>query len=201
MKPVQGLPKCSSVNEKIIWNEDDSIYGVDIPTWKQTVHEIICNEEDCTEFCKINYNGAYVKGINKNICYSYETLDSICIIIKYDKLRDQYFFGGGCYAGNETYKMTPAFLGEEKNFYNVKIEIRDYTDPIIQAGEWTDYGYNLGHYWRYLSFILKLVLLASMGLIAYVAYDVYTTRQKYKGAPNLIGGEEDKGMPGGNLGI
>jgi hypothetical protein len=40
MKPIQGFPQCTAASEKIIWNEDDSIYGVDIPTWKQIVHEI-----------------------------------------------------------------------------------------------------------------------------------------------------------------
>ena len=51
MKPVKGLPQCSSVNEKFIWNEDDSIYGIDIPAWKQTMNEVECNYEDCEEYC------------------------------------------------------------------------------------------------------------------------------------------------------
>ena len=46
--------------------------------------------------------------------------------------------------------------------------------------------------------MLKLLGLAALGLLGYVAYDIYMTRQKYKGVPNdLIAGEEDKGMPGG----
>ena len=98
--------------------------------------------------------------------------------------------------------MKPASLGEVNSFDNVKIEIRDFSDPIIQAGEWTDYDYNFGHIWRYISFLLKILILAALGLLGYVAYDIYMTRQKYKGAPNdLIGGEEDKGMPGGNIGF
>ena len=202
MKPVTGFGKCSTVNEKFIWNEEDSIYGIDVPAWKQTMHEVDCSDEDCAEYCKEKFDGAFVNGVNKHVCYSYDILDSICIVIKYDNLRDAYVYHGGCYPGNETYKMKPATLGEENSFKNVKIEIRDFSDPIIQAGEWTDYNYNLGHFQRYVSFFLKLLCLAALGLLGYVAYDIYMTKQKYKGAPNdLIGGEEDKGMPGGNIGF
>ena len=198
MKPVQGYGKCSTVSEKFIWNEDDSVYGIDIPAWKQTAHEADCSDEDCAEYCKEKYNGAFVNGVNKHICYSYETLSSICIVIKYDSLRDEYVYHGGCYPGNETYKLSPAPLGKVNTFNAVKIEIRDYNDPIVQAGEWTDYDYNFGHFWRYVSFLLKILSLAALGLLGYVAYDIYQTRKKYKGAPNdLIGGEEDRGMPGG----
>ena len=198
MKPVQGFGKCSTVNDKFIWNEDDSIYGIDIPAWKQTAHEADCSDEDCAEYCKEKYDGAFVNGVNKHICYSYETLNSICIVIKYDNLRDEYVYHGGCYPGNKTYKMSPAPLGKVNTFNSVKIEIRDYTDPIVQAGEWTDYDYNFGQIWRYVSFLLKILSLAALGLLGYVAYDIYQTRKKYKGAPNdLIGGEEDRGMPGG----
>ena len=202
MKEVKGFDKCSSANDVFIWNEDDSQYGIDVPAWKQIVHEVDCSDEDCAKHCKEKFGGAFVNGVNKHVCYSYETLDSICIIIKYDKLRDEYVYHGGCFPGNQTYKMNPAALGEENKFNAVKIEIRDYSDPIIQAGEWTDYGYNFGHFWRYVSFLLKIISLAALGLLGYVAYDIYMTRKKYKGAPNdLIGGEEDKGMPGGNIGF
>ncbi len=202
MKPVQGFGKCSSANDALIWNEEDSQYGIDVPAWKQIIHEVYCSDEDCAQYCKEKYQGAFVDGVNKHICYSYDTLESICIVVKYDKLKDEFIYHGGCYPGNQTYKLSPATLGEENKFNAVKIEIRDLTDPIVQAGEWTDYGYNLGHFWRYVSILLKLIILAALGLLGYIAYDVYVTRQKYKGAPNdLIGGEEDKGMPGGNIGF
>ena len=202
MKEVKGFDKCSSANDVFIWNEDDSQYGIDVPAWKQIVHEVDCSDEDCAKHCKEKFGGAFVNGVNKHVCYSYETLDSICIMIKYDKLRDEYVYHGGCFPGNQTYKMNPAALGEENKFNAVKIEIRDYSDPIVQAGEWTDYGYNFGQFWRYVSIVLKILTLAALGLLGYVAYDIYVTRKKYKGAPNdLIGGEEDKGMPGGNIGF
>ena len=202
MKPVQGFGKCSSANDVLIWNEEDSQYGIDVPAWKQIIHEVDCSDEDCAQYCKEKFQGAFVDGVNKHICYSYDTLESICIVVKYDKLKDEFIYHGGCYPGNQTYKLSPATLGEENKFNEVKIEVRDLSDPIVQAGEWTDYGYNLGHFWRYVSILLKLIILAALGLLGYIAYDVYVTRQKYKGAPNdLIGGEEDKGMPGGNIGF
>ena len=200
MKAVQGFSKCGSVNDKFIWNEDDPIYGIDIPAWKQTVNEADCSDEDCAEYCKEKYQGAFVNGVNKHVCYSYEVLESICIVIRYDKLRDEYIFHGGCYPGNQTYLMRPAKFGEENDFRDVEIEIRDFSDPLIQAGEWTDYDYNFGQFWRYISFVLKILCLAALGLLGYVAYDIYVTRQKYKNAPNLIAGE-DEGMPGGNIGF
>jgi hypothetical protein len=200
MKAVQGFSKCGSVNDKFIWNEDDPIYGIDIPAWKQTVNEADCSDEDCAEYCKEKYQGAFVNGVNKHVCYSYEVLESICIVIRYDKLRDEYIFHGGCYPGNQTYLMRPAKFGEENDFRDVEIEIRDFSDPLVQAGEWTDYEYNFGQFWRYISFVLKILGLASLGLLGFVAYDIYITREKYKNAPNLIAGEEE-GMPGGNIGF
>ena len=200
MKAVQGFSKCGSVNDKFIWNEDDPIYGIDIPAWKQTVNEADCSDEDCAEYCKEKYQGAFVNGVNKHVCYSYEVLESICIVIRYDKLRDEYIFHGGCYPGNQTYLMRPAKFGEENDFRDVEIEIRDFSDPLVQAGEWTDYEYNFGQFWRYISFVLKILGLASLGLLGYLAYDIYITREKYKNAPNLIAGE-DEGMPGGNIGF
>ena len=198
MKAVQGFGKCSSVNDKFIWNEDDPIYGIDVPAWKQTVNEADCSDEDCAEYCKEKYQGAFVNGVNKHVCYSYEVLESICVVIRYDKLRDEYIFHGGCYPGNQTYLMRPAKFNEENDFRDVDIEIRDYSDPLIQAGEWTDYDYNFGQFWRYISFVLKILALAALGLLGYVAYDIYVTRQKYKNAPNLIA---EEGMPGGNIGF
>lgn len=200
MKAVQGFSKCGSVNDKFIWNEDDPIYGIDVPAWKQTVNEADCSDEDCAEYCKEKYQGAFVNGVNKHVCYSYEVLESICIVIRYDKLRDEYIFHGGCYPGNQTYLMRPAKFGEENDFRDVEIEIRDFSDPLVQAGEWTDYEYNFGQFWRYISFVLKILGLASLGLLGFLAYDIYITREKYKNAPNLIAGEEE-GMPGGNIGF
>ena len=183
MKPIQGFPQCTAANEKIIWNDDDSIYGVDIPAWKQTMHEIDCNYEDCSDYCKSKYDGVFVKGVNKNVCYSYEILDGICLVVKYDPLKDEYFYYGGCFPGNNIYKLVPATPGEEVNFYNVEIEIRELNDPIAQAGELTDYGYSFGYFWRV---ILKLLIFAVIGLIGYSCYLIYKAKKKKADGPQVI---------------
>ena len=183
MKPIQGFPQCTAANEKIIWNDDDSIYGVDIPAWKQIMHEIDCNYEDCSDYCKSKYDGVFVKGVNKNVCYSYEILDGICLVVKYDPLKDEYFYHGGCFPGNNIYKLVPATPGEEVNFYNVEIEIRELNDPIAQAGELTDYGYSFGYFWRV---ILKLLIFAVIGLIGYSCYLIYKAKKKKADGPQVI---------------
>ena len=202
MKPILGLSKCSAASDKFIWNEEDSMEGIDIPVWIQKITEVDCSDEDCPEYCKNNYQGVFVNGINKHICYSYEVLDSICLIIKYDEIRKEYFFNGGCFPWNETYRMTQAKYGEEKNFNNVEIEIRDYNDPIIKACEMTDYDFNFGHDWRKVSFWLKIILFIVFVIIGYLVYDIYATRKKYAGFPKgMIGEEEGHGIPGGNMGF
>ena len=134
MKTVQGFGQCGvTLTGKFIWNEDDSTFGFDIPPWKQHIHEADCSDEDCPDYCKSKYDGAFVNGINKHVCYSYEVLNSICIVIKYDEVKDDYFYHGGCFPNNQTYKMVPAKFGEVIDFSSVEIEIRDYSDPIIQA--------------------------------------------------------------------
>jgi len=183
MKPIQGFPQCTAANEKIIWNDDDSIYGVDIPAWKQIMHEIDCNYEDCSDYCKSKYDGVFVKGVNKNVCYSYEILDGICLVVKYDPLKDEYYYHGGCFPGNKIYKLVPATPGEEVNFYNVEIEIRELNDPIAQAGELTDYGYSFGYFWRV---ILKLLIFAVIGLIGYSCYLIYKAKKKKADSPQVI---------------
>ena len=186
MKAVQGFSKCGSVNDKFIWNEDDPIYGIDIPAWKQTVNEADCSDEDCAEYCKEKYQGAFVNGVNKHVCYSYEVLESICIVIRYDKLRDEYIFHGGCYPGNQTYLMRPAKFGEENDFRDVEIEIRDFSDPLVQAGEWTDYEYNFGQFWRYISFVLKILGLASLGLLGFLAVSPNSNKSKARLTKSMI---------------
>lgn len=201
MKKVQGFAKCgTTLSGKFIWNEDDTTHGFDIPAWIQEAHEADCSDEDCPDYCESNYEGVFVNGINKHVCYSYQILDKICIIIKYDELRNEYYYYGGCFANNQTYQMTQAKVGQKTDFSNVQIEIRDYSDPIIQAGEWTDYSYDFGNGWRYFCFLLNIILLAAIGLLCYCAYSIYTLRKKYAGIPaNLVEGEEFKS--GGNMGF
>ena len=197
MKPIQGFSQCSSANEQIIWNEDDSIYGIDIPAWKQTTHEIDCNYEYCADYCKNKYGGAFVKGVNKNFCYTYEILEGICIVVKYEPLRDEYIFYGGCYPGNNTYKLEQGKLGEEVNFNNVEIEIREFNDPIAQAGELTNYKYHFGQFWRYISFLMKILLVVSIGLLGYTTYLIIYEKNELKNKPTILATNEVE--PGNKL--
>ena len=91
-------------------------------------------------------------------------------MVKYEPLRDEYIFYGGCYPGNNTYKLEQGKLGEEVNFNNVEIEIREFNDPIAQAGELTNYKYHFGQFWRYISFLMKILLVVSIGLLGYTTY-------------------------------
>ena len=136
-----------------------------------------------SDYCKSKYDGVFVKGVNKNVCYSYEILDGICLVVKYDPLKDEYFYHGGCFPGNNIYKLVPATPGEEVNFYNVEIEIRELNDPIAQAGELTDYGYSFGYFWRV---ILKLLIFAVIGLIGYSCYLIYKAKKKKADGPQVI---------------
>ena len=81
--------------------------------------------------------------------------------------------------------MRKAQVGEINDFSNVKIEVRDFSDPIIQAGLWTDYSYNFGYGWKYLAFLFNLCLLGAVIVLCYVAYDIYNTKKKFKGIPAL----------------
>ena len=202
MKTVQGFPKCgSTLSGKFIWNEDDTEYGFDIPPWTQEMHEADCSDEDCPDYCENNYDGVFVDGINRHVCYSYEILDKICIIIRYDNVKNDYYFHGGCFANNQTYQMRKAHVGEVEDFYSVEIEIRDYNDPIIQAGEWTNYSYDFGNGWRYVAYLLNICLLVAIGLLCYVAYDIYLLKKKFKGIPGLPLVKEEEMKNGGNQGF
>ena len=129
----------------------------------------------CTDYCKNKYGGVFVKGVNKNVCYTYDILDGICLVVKYDPLKDEYFYHGGCFPGNKIYKLVPAKLGEEEvNFYNVEIEIRELNDPIAQAGELTNYEYGFGFFWRV---ILKFLILAVICLIGYSIYEIFKSQE------------------------
>lgn len=179
MKVVQGMPKCgTTLSEKFIWNEDDSQFGIDVPAWVQYMHEADCSDDDCDDYCLSKYGGGFVNGISKHVCYSYDILDSICIVIKYDPLREDYFYHGGCFPDGKTYRMKPAVFGEVYKFNKVEIEVRDYSDPVIQGGEMTNYGYNFGTFWRYISYLFNIILIAAICLLVYVGYKIYMLKKE-----------------------
>lgn len=179
MKMIEGMPQCETVSSgKNAWNDDDTQNGIDIPVWIQYMNEADCSEDEGPKYCLENYGGAFVNGVNKRVCYSYKILDSICVVIRYDRGKDQYKFYGGCFPGGKIYKMKSVTFGQVDKFTHVDIEVRDLSDPITQGGEMTDYSYRFGAFWRHLGFILNILLFIAIALILYCAFAIYTEKKK-----------------------
>ena len=148
MKPVTGFPECKEASTgKFIWNSDDPLNGIDVPVWRQKVMEVDCtNEEDCDSLCT-SYNSVYIGGRNTKRCYSYEVLETICFLIEYDELKEEYKFAGGCFKDNLHYLMSTATKQREFEFDGIEIEVRNKKDPIIKAGELSNYSFSFGESW------------------------------------------------------
>ena len=178
MKSVKGFPNCTeTLSGKFIWNEDDPINGVNIPVWIQHVYDADCSDYECDDYCKRKFNGVFVNGVNKHVCYSYDILDGICIIIDYDKVSNNYIFAGGCFKGNKTYSTVPADVDNIYLFKDIEIEIRDKSDPVIVAGEMSDYSFSFGNSWRYFAWLLNLLFILAIAAGAYVAYQIYNIKK------------------------
>jgi hypothetical protein len=143
--PVNNFPVCKSATGKFIWNEDDPKEGVDVPAWTQTEHEIDCTDlEDCQASCQSQFNALYLNGRRGKRCYSYKILKSICISVGYDSTKDQFEYKGGCFDGGKTYLMGEPEKNKVYFFDSVKFEVRNHKDPIIKAGEMSNYSYSFG---------------------------------------------------------
>lgn len=181
MREVKGLPRCgSTLSEKLIWNEDDTLFGIDVPTWIQEMNQAYCNDEDCQDYCINNYNGAFVDGVSRHVCYSYQILDGVCIVIKYDPILNQYNFHGGCFPEGKTYRLKQATFGTVEKFTHVEIEVRDLSDPITQAGELSNYHYGFAPYWRYFGYFLLFLFLVGLAILGYTVFDILITRKKIR---------------------
>lgn len=193
MKDVKDFSQCSMTeSHKYIWNEEDPIFGADIPVWKQKVHEANCEDDDCDDYCAKNYNGFFVDGVKKHVCYSYDVIDGICLIIDYDADRDEYSFKGGCFEKGLPYLLKPAKMNEVYYFSGIEIEIRNKQDPIIQAGYLSNYTYSFGKGWKYFAIFLNIVLIVNTIALSYLIYLIITTKNKLKqakGEEGLSGNE------------
>ena len=156
MKPILNFPRCKETETgKFIWNDDDPLYGIDIPVWTQKINDADCyDQEECEKYCEIYYNGEYVNGKNGKKCYSYDILDNICIIIDYDPVKNTYNYAGGCFNNGEHYMMTSAKPKNIYHFNDIEIEVRNDKDPVIKAGALSKYSYSFGEDWVYLKFII-----------------------------------------------
>lgn len=74
MKIVDGLPQCSeTISGKFLWNKNDPINGIDVPTWRQLSYNIDCgSEEECTNYCRSSLNAEFINGKKGKKCYAYE---------------------------------------------------------------------------------------------------------------------------------
>jgi hypothetical protein len=178
MKPVQDFPNCSMAESgAIVWNELDPTNGVDIPVWTQHMYEAECSDAECDDYCASYYNGIFVDGVEKHVCYSYDVLDSICLVVEYDKQINEYKYVSGCFENGKVYKMIPAELNKVYLFKGIEIEIRDRSDPVIKAAEWSNYSFKYGNGFRYIAYLFNLILIADILFLAYIAYMIYTEKQ------------------------
>ena len=79
----------------------------------------------------------------------------------------------------------------------MEIEIREFNDPIAQAGELTNYKYHFGQFLRYISFLMKILLVASIGLLGYTTYLIIIEKNELKTKPNILA--ESEVEPGNKL--
>lgn len=152
---VSDFPQCEeSKSGMFIWNSDDPTTGVDVPAWTQQEYDIDCtDQEDCESAC-LDYNALYLNGKTGKKCFSYQILKSICITVAYDSLLNQYSYKGGCYEGGAHYLMQDPVIDRFDYFEDVNFEVRNYNDPIIRAGEMSNYSYSFGT-----SFVSKVLLI------------------------------------------
>ena len=198
MKEVKGFPNCTQTETgKFIWNDEDPTTGVDIPVWIQHAYEADCSDESCDEYCAGTYNGFFVNGAKKHVCYSYEVLDGICVIIEYDQDRNEDTYVGGCFEGGKAYLMVPAKMDEIYYFSGIEIEVRDKADPIIKAGELSDWTYSFGNSWRYFAMFLNVILVLNICFFIYVVVQIIIIKRKIKKAnpvgDDLVNGENQPG--------
>ena len=79
----------------------------------------------------------------------------------------------------------------------MEIEIREFNDPIAQAGELTNYKYHFGQFWRYISFLMKILLVVSIGLLGYTTYLIIQEKNELKNKPTILATNEVE--PGNKL--
>ena len=71
-------------------------------------------------------------------------------------------------------------MNEVYYFSGVELEVRDRTDPIIKAGEMSEYSYSFGNNWRYIAYLMFIVLFVNVGFLIYIIVDVLLTKKKIK---------------------
>lgn len=174
-KTVKGFPQClESISGKFIWNVDDPINGLDVPAWTQKEIDVDCtDEEDCRSTCD-DYYALYLNGKRGKKCFSYMILKSICITVEYDEVLNDFVFKGGCFEGGKHYLMEQPDRDKIYYFRNIKFEVRNFHDPVIKAGEYSNYSYSFGASMNwlaiFLNFLFWIAFLVFLGAVAAVFY-------------------------------
>lgn len=142
---VINFPECLEASTgKFMWNDDDPKNGIDVPAWIQNEHDIDCTDtEDCEATCD-QLNALYLNGRRGKKCYSYQILESICLSVEYDSAYKQYKFAGGCFKDGKHYSMTSPVKNNIYYFDKVKFEVRNARDPVIKAGQLSNFTYSFG---------------------------------------------------------
>jgi hypothetical protein len=187
MKPVVGFEKCKEAEHgKLIWNSNDSEFGVDVPIWRQTSYDIDCtSDEDCDSYCA-GYNALYVKGIKGKKCYSYEVLNYVCFTIEYDSVLGEYKYGGGCLKDNGHYTMVKAEKNKVYKFEDIFIEVRNKKDPVVYAGELSSHSYSFGTTFSFLAAFLNFLIVVCLLILAFVAFTLFNLKRRQAVTSELI---------------
>eukprot|EP00340_Litonotus_pictus_P004268 CAMPEP_0170515886 /NCGR_PEP_ID=MMETSP0209-20121228/2272_1 /TAXON_ID=665100 ORGANISM="Litonotus pictus, Strain P1" /NCGR_SAMPLE_ID=MMETSP0209 /ASSEMBLY_ACC=CAM_ASM_000301 /LENGTH=347 /DNA_ID=CAMNT_0010800589 /DNA_START=84 /DNA_END=1127 /DNA_ORIENTATION=- len=186
---VQGLPKCGEARSgKFIWNDDDPTHGVDVPAWTQHETDVDCtDQEDCQSTCE-GYDALFLNAKRGKKCFGYKILESICLTVEFDAVKNTFTYKGGCFEGGQHYQMTNPVKDQIYYFDKVKFEVRNYNDPVIKAGVMSNYSYSFGASMNWLAYLLNflfwvalIVFIAAVGMIFY-----YKSQLQQSGNNNLV---------------
>lgn len=182
---VLNFPQCKeAVSGKFMWNDDDPKTGIDVPVWTQHEKEIDCtDQEDCESSCK-EFNAIYLNGRKGKKCYSYKILESICLSIKWDDNLQSFSYKGGCFANGIHYQMREPVIGETYHFDDIKFEVRNADDPVIKAGEMSNFTYSYGASFNIFSIILNVFFFVALGVfLSCIGMIYYYKHQNKQEAP------------------
>jgi len=193
-KPVSGFSQChASISGKFIWNAEDPINGLDVPAWTQEEIDVDCtDEEDCRSTCE-DYYALFLNGKRGKKCFSYKILTSICIAVEYDEVLEDFKFKGGCFEGGKHYLMGQPEKDKVYYFSDIKFEVRNAHDPVIKAGEYSNFSYSFGASFNWLAILLNfffwIALSVFLGSIAFIFY--YKNQNNGEGKQGLNDNKED----------
>lgn len=164
---VDELPTCQlATNPKSRWFDNDPVTGLDFQAWKQI------RTETSSSYCSSGQIFIPRTQSSGGICYSYQYLDGICVLMKYVKHPETNSFtweySTGCFANGEYAHYSPAKIGETYKFNEVHVEVHQQFVAETQKGSTLGYG---------VAFILRsigtLTLLASFFVGCFIAFNIY----------------------------